>query len=98
MGRTGGWGGSEYGAEGSMGRKAHPNTPASTLTLKLRHFSARREASTLLMKFWLRGHLRTFGHVEIRSPLFRKSLNVHVSRLVEGVAYGPYSMSARPYR
>jgi hypothetical protein len=47
MGRTGGWGGSEYGAEGSMGRKAHPNTPASTLTLKLRHFSARREASTL---------------------------------------------------
>ncbi len=42
-----------YGAEGSMpvGRKGvwgarHPDTPTSTLTLKLRHFSARREAST----------------------------------------------------
>ncbi len=31
-----------------MGRKARPDTPTSTLTLKLRHFSARREASTLL--------------------------------------------------
>ena len=41
------WGGKEYGAEGSMGRKASPDTPTSTCTLKLRHFSARREASTL---------------------------------------------------
>ena len=41
------WGGREYGAEGSMGRKASPDTPTSTCTLKLRHFSARREASTL---------------------------------------------------
>ncbi len=43
--RKGEWGEREYGAEGSMGRKAHPDTPTSTLTLKLRHFSARREAS-----------------------------------------------------
>ncbi len=50
MGRKGVWGGREYGAEGSMGRKAHPDTPASTLTLKLRHFSARREASTLFRR------------------------------------------------
>ena len=45
-----GCGGREYGAEGSMGRKAHPDTPTSTLTLKLRHFSARREASTLFSR------------------------------------------------
>jgi hypothetical protein len=50
MGRKRVWGGSEYGAEGSMGRKAHPDTPTSTLTLKLRHFSARREASTLFRR------------------------------------------------
>ena len=43
------WGGREYRAEGSMGRKAHPDTPTFTLTLKLRHFSARREASTLFV-------------------------------------------------
>ena len=49
MGRKGRWGGREYGAEGRLGRKAHPDTPTSTLTLKLRHFSARREASTLLV-------------------------------------------------
>jgi hypothetical protein len=49
MGRKGAWGGREAGAEGSMGRKAHPDTPTSTLTLKLRHFSARREASTLFL-------------------------------------------------
>jgi hypothetical protein len=51
MGRKGVWGGREYGPEWSMmGRKAHPDTPTSTLTLKLRHFSARREASTLLAR------------------------------------------------
>ncbi len=38
MGRKRVWGGSEYGAEGSMGRKAHPDTPTSTLTLKLTTF------------------------------------------------------------
>jgi hypothetical protein len=50
MGRKGRWGGREYGAEGRLGRKAHPDTPTSTLTLKLRHFSARREASTLFFR------------------------------------------------
>ena len=47
LGRRGAWGEREYGAEGSLGRKAYPDTPSSTCTLKLRHFSARREASTL---------------------------------------------------
>jgi hypothetical protein len=41
LGRKGGWGGREYGADGCMGCYAHPDTPSSTCTLKLRHFSAR---------------------------------------------------------
>ena len=60
MGRSGVWGGAEHGAERSMGRKAHPDTPTSTLTLKLRLFSARRarEATTFLINwvsnFWVK--------------------------------------------
>ncbi len=55
--RRGGWAEGSPGAGGSLGRvfnagptpaMRHPDTPTSTLTLKLRHFSARREASTLL--------------------------------------------------
>ena len=55
LGRKGACGGREPGAGGCLGRvfnagrplSAHPDTPTSTCTLKVRHFSARREASTL---------------------------------------------------
>ena len=51
-----------------------------------------------LMKLWLRGHLRTFGQGQIRSSLFLQVLKRHVFEVGEGVAYGPYSMSARADR
>ena len=76
MGRKGRWGGREYGAEGSTGRKAHPDTPASTLTLKLRHFSARREASTLFRNLTARG--KTTKRSSVQSVLERNRAGLHL--------------------
>ena len=75
LGQNDGGGDSEPGAGGNLGREgvwgassmrgrplsAHPDSPITTLTLKLRHFSARREASTLYPYYFQGGAI--FGNV-----------------------------------